>query len=42
MRCMPTPTTNSSAVWDEFAARDDLWVGIITGAGDERSRPATT
>ena len=22
-----------SAVWDEFAARDDLWVGIITGAG---------
>ncbi len=20
-------------VWDEFAARDDLWVGIITGAG---------
>jgi len=22
------------AVWDEFAARDDLWVGIITGAGD--------
>ena len=23
-----------AAVWDEFAARDDLWVGIITGAGD--------
>ena len=22
-----------AAVWDEFAARDDLWVGIITGAG---------
>jgi len=22
-----------SAVWDEFATRDDLWVGIITGAG---------
>src|ERR1700733_7700490 len=22
-----------SAVWDEFAARDDLWVGIVTGAG---------
>ena len=22
------------AVWDEFAARDDLWVGIVTGAGD--------
>jgi enoyl-CoA hydratase/carnithine racemase len=21
-------------VWDEFAARDDLWVGIITGAGE--------
>ena len=21
-------------VWDEFAARDDLWVGIITGAGN--------
>jgi crotonobetainyl-CoA hydratase len=21
-------------VWDEFAARDDLWVGIVTGAGD--------
>ncbi|MEO9190730.1 MAG: enoyl-CoA hydratase-related protein, partial [Acetobacteraceae bacterium] len=20
-------------VWDEFAARDDLWVGIVTGAG---------
>jgi crotonobetainyl-CoA hydratase len=22
-----------SEVWDEFATRDDLWVGIITGAG---------
>lgn len=22
------------AVWNEFAARDDLWVGIITGAGE--------
>lgn len=22
------------AMWDEFAARDDLWVGIITGAGE--------
>src|SRR6202451_2970769 len=22
-----------SAVWDEFASRDDLWVGIVTGAG---------
>src|SRR6195256_1464595 len=22
-----------SAVWDEFAANDDLWVGIVTGAG---------
>jgi crotonobetainyl-CoA hydratase len=22
-----------AAIWDEFAARDDLWVGIITGAG---------
>jgi len=22
------------AVWDDFAARDDLWIGIITGAGD--------
>ena len=22
-----------ASVWDEFAARDDLWVGIITGAG---------
>ena len=22
------------SVWDEFAARDDLWVGIVTGAGD--------
>lgn len=21
-------------VWDEFAERDDLWVGILTGAGD--------
>jgi crotonobetainyl-CoA hydratase len=21
-------------VWDEFAGRDDLWVGIITGAGE--------
>jgi enoyl-CoA hydratase/carnithine racemase len=21
-------------VWDEFTARDDLWVGIVTGAGD--------
>ncbi|MFH1603811.1 MAG: enoyl-CoA hydratase-related protein [Pseudomonadota bacterium] len=21
------------AVWNEFAARDDLWIGIITGAG---------
>jgi len=23
-----------AAVWDEFAERDDLWVGIVTGAGD--------
>ena len=23
-----------AAVWDEFAARDDLWVGIVTGAGE--------
>jgi len=23
-----------AAVWDEFAARDDLWVAIITGAGE--------
>jgi enoyl-CoA hydratase/carnithine racemase len=23
-----------TAVWDEFAARDDLWVGIVTGAGE--------
>jgi len=22
------------AVWDEYAARDDLWVGIVTGAGE--------
>jgi enoyl-CoA hydratase/carnithine racemase len=22
------------AVWNEFAARDDLWVGIVTGAGN--------
>jgi len=21
------------SVWDEFAARDDLWIGIVTGAG---------
>ncbi|MCC6720462.1 MAG: enoyl-CoA hydratase/isomerase family protein [Acetobacteraceae bacterium] len=23
-----------SGVWDEFAAREDLWVGIVTGAGE--------
>jgi crotonobetainyl-CoA hydratase len=23
-----------AGVWDEFAARDDLWVGIVTGAGE--------
>ncbi len=23
-----------AGVWDEFAGRDDLWVGIITGAGE--------
>jgi enoyl-CoA hydratase/carnithine racemase len=23
-----------ATVWDEFAARDDLWVGIITGTGE--------
>jgi len=23
-----------ASVWDEFAARDDLWVGIITGTGE--------
>jgi len=23
-----------AAVWDEFARRDDLWVGIVTGAGE--------
>jgi enoyl-CoA hydratase/carnithine racemase len=31
---MPMPTTNWRPFWDEFAARNDLWVGIITGAGD--------
>ena len=25
-------------VWDEFAARDDLWVGIVTGASAGRRR----
>lgn len=24
-----------AAIWDDFAANDDLWVGIITGAGDK-------
>jgi enoyl-CoA hydratase/carnithine racemase len=23
-----------ASVWDEFSARDDLWVGIVTGAGE--------
>jgi enoyl-CoA hydratase/carnithine racemase len=23
-----------TAIWDEFAIRDDLWVGIVTGAGE--------
>lgn len=23
-----------TAIWDEFAERDDLWVGIVTGAGE--------
>jgi crotonobetainyl-CoA hydratase len=23
-----------AGVWDEFAARDDLWVGVVTGAGE--------
>ena len=23
-----------ATIWDEFAARDDLWVGIVTGAGE--------
>jgi enoyl-CoA hydratase/carnithine racemase len=23
-----------AGVWDEFAVRDDLWVGIVTGAGE--------
>src|SRR6202051_698843 len=26
-----------SRVWDEFAERDDLWVGIVTGAGGRAS-----
>src|SRR3954451_16310994 len=24
-----------AAVWDEFSERDDLWVGIVTGAGEQ-------
>ena len=31
-----------AAVWDEFAARDDLWVGIVTGAGERAFSAGTT
>src|SRR5471030_1756000 len=31
--CHADANDELAAVWDEFAERDDLWVGIITGAG---------
>jgi enoyl-CoA hydratase/carnithine racemase len=30
----PKANAELAAVWDEFAADSELWVGIITGAGD--------
>ena len=30
----PPANTELAAVWDEFVADPDLWVGIVTGAGD--------
>ena len=38
----PPANAELSDVFDEFAADPDLWVAIITGAGDGRSAPATT
>ena len=29
-----------AAVWDEFAERDDLWVGSLPGRASGGSRPA--
>jgi 1,4-dihydroxy-2-naphthoyl-CoA synthase len=33
-RSMPMQTTNSPLFGTSFAARDDLWVGVITGPGE--------
>jgi len=30
----PPASMEMDAVWNEFAADDDLWVGVVTGAGD--------
>ncbi len=35
MNALPSAACHEmSRVWDEFAARDDLWIAILTGAGD--------
>lgn len=34
MNALPTQASHEmEGIWNEFAARDDLWVGIVTGAG---------
>ncbi len=30
----PAASAEMAAIWDEFAADDDVWVAIVTGAGD--------
>lgn len=36
MNALPSQGSDElELVWNEFAKRDDLWVGIITGAGDK-------
>lgn len=36
MNALPSQGSDEmEGVWNEFAARDDLWLGIITGAGDK-------
>lgn len=36
MNALPTQGSDEmERIWNDFAARDDLWVGIVTGAGDK-------
>jgi len=43
LNCLhPMANAEMGKAFDEFAANPELWVAIVTGAGEKRSQPATT